>query len=163
MRWRRRTKVSSADLRGQFVDGLSASYVRVTPDYLVGWVYRSVKSTWTGTPDYYCVMPLGHITAEVSLLRPDWKPFVISQVVLETVSSLTGNSRPAGPTLQERHYLYVRGRGEDGAPLELAFDWYNPTNTEWEEAEIVVRFVNWARQLVRGRRGKAVLHQEAKD
>ncbi len=131
-----------ADLLDRFVDGLTDSYVRVTPDYLVGWVYRSWRSTWTGRPDYYCIMPLGHIRAEVSLPQPDWKPFIISQVLLEAASSVTGASRTYGPSLQDRRYLYVRGRGKDGSPLELAFDWYNLTDEKWEEAEMMVRFVN---------------------
>lgn len=123
---------------GRCVDGLNDSYVRVTPDYLVGWVYRSVKSTWTGTPDYYCVMPLGHVSAEVSLPRPDWQPFLVGHVLKE---ALGGGSSSGGPYLQDRRYLYVRGRGEDGSRLELAFDWYNPGDGGYEEAEWVVRFV----------------------
>lgn len=136
-------------LLASFVDGLTGSYVRLTPDYLVGWVYRSWKSTWTGQPDYYCIMPLGYVRAEVSLPQPDWKPFIISQVLLEAVSAVTGASRPYGPALQDRRYLYVRGRGEDSSRLELAFDWYNPTDEEWEEGEIFVRFIEWMRNQLR--------------
>lgn len=132
-------------LCASFIDGLSGSYVRLTPDYLVGWVYRSWKSTWTGQPDYYCLMPLGYVRAEVSLPRPDWKPFILSQVLLEALSAAGGTSRPYGPSLQHRHYLYVRGRGRDGKRLELAFDWYGPTDAEWEEADAFVHFVEWMR------------------
>ncbi len=137
-------KAFISELLTQFVDGLSDSYVRLTPDYLVGWVYRSWKSTWSGQPDYYCIMPLGHVRAEVSLPRPDWEPFIISQVLLEAVSSLSGASRAAGPTLQDRRYLYVRGHGKDGQRLELAFDWYETTDAEWEEGEVLVRYIGWA-------------------
>ncbi len=120
--------------------------VIVTPDYLVAWVYRTVRSHWTGQPDFYCVMPLGRITAEVSLPRPDWKPFIVGHVLLEAMAQLGSGSRPYGPPLQERRYLYVRGRGKDGKELEMAFDWYNPTDREWEEAEMVVEFVNRGRR-----------------
>ncbi len=130
------------ELCQQFVDNLSNSYVRLTPDYLVGWVYRSWKSHWSGQPDYYCIMPLGQITAEVSLPRPDWKPFVVGQVLLQTAASLSGAARGYGPTLQHKRYLYVRGKAQDGSSLELAFDWYDVADKEWEEAERFVRFVN---------------------
>ena len=129
------------ELLQQFVDSLDDSYVRLTPDYLVGWVYRSWKSTWSGQPDHYCLMPLGHITAEVSLPRPDWQPFIVSQVLLEA-ASLTGAARGYGPSLQDKRYLYVRGKAKDGSPLELAFDWYDLADDRWEEAEMFVRFVN---------------------
>jgi hypothetical protein len=128
-------------LLNQFVDGLDDSCVRLTPDYLVGWVYRAWKSTWSGQPDYYCLMPLGHITAEVSLPRPDWQPFVVGQV-LRQAASLTGAARGYGPSLQDKRYLYVRGKAKDGSPLELAFDWYDLADDRWEEAEMFVRFVN---------------------
>ncbi|WP_165276185.1 hypothetical protein [Thermotoga sp. Ku-13t] len=126
----------------QFVDRLENSYVRATPDYLVGWVYRSLKSAWTGVPDYYCIMPLGHVHVEVSYPKPNWKLFVIGHVVLETVSSLAGSSRPYGPTLQDQRYLYVRGCDEKGRVLEMAFDWYDPTDSQYEESKRLVRFVN---------------------
>ncbi len=116
--------------------------VIVTPDYLVAWVYRTVRSHWTGQPDFYCVMPLGHITAQVSLPRPDWKPFIVGHMLLEAMAQLGSGSRPYGPPLQERRYLYVRGRDKNGEKLEMAFDWYNPTDKEWEEAEMAVEFVN---------------------
>jgi hypothetical protein len=130
------------ELCQQFVDNLSDSYVRLTPDYLVGWVYRSWKSHWSGQPDYYCLMPLGQITAEVSLPRPDWKPFVVGQVLLQAAASLSGAGRGYGPTLQHKRYLYVRGKAQDDSPLELAFDWYDVGDKKWEEAERFVRFVN---------------------
>lgn len=147
-------KAFISELLTQFVDGLSDSYVRLTPDYLVGWVYRSWKSTWSGQPDYYCIMPLGHIRAEVSLPQPDWKPFILSQVLLEGLSSLSGAARAAGPTLQDRRYLYVRGRGKDGQRLELAFDWYDLTDEKWEEGEVFVRYIGECRRRSRGGRGE---------
>jgi hypothetical protein len=130
-------------LEQQFVDGLTDSYVRVTPDYLVGWVYHSLRSTLTGHPDYYCVMPLGHIRAEVSLPRPDWEPFIIGHVLKEALASALSAATPAGgPYLEDRQYLYVRGRDENGDPLELAFDWYRPGDANYDEANLIVRFVN---------------------
>ncbi|MBC7226199.1 MAG: hypothetical protein H5T61_03080 [Thermoflexales bacterium] len=105
-----------ADLQAQFLDGLADSPVRVTPDYLVGWAYRSPRGLIGGWPDSY-VMPLGFITADVSLPQP----------TLE---------EPA-----EKRLLYVQGVGEDGNPLKLAFDWYGAMDKEHEEAEFVVRFV----------------------
>lgn len=136
-------KAFISELLTQFVDSLSHSYVRLTPDYLVGWVYRTWKSTWSGQPDYYCIMPLGYIRAEISLPQPDWQPFILSQVLLEAVSYLGGTSRAAGPPLQDRRYLYVRGRGKDDRQLELVFDWYDLTDKEWEEGEIFVRYIEW--------------------
>ncbi len=136
-------KAFISELLTQFVDSLSHSYVRLTPDYLVGWVYRTWKSTWSGQPDYYCIMPLGYIRAEISLPQPDWQPFILSQVLLEAVSSLGGTSRAAGPPLQDRRYLYVRGRGKDDRQLKLVFDWYDLTDKEWEEGEIFVRYIEW--------------------
>lgn len=144
-------KAFIAQLCESFIDGLTDSYVRLTPDYLVGWVYRSWKSTWTGQPDYYFIMPLGYVQAEVSLPRPDWKPFVIGQLVMESLYALGGSSRSYGPSLQHRHYLYVRGRGEGGKHLQLAFDWYKPTDEKWDEAEVFVRFVQHANARVRAR------------
>ncbi len=126
----------------QFVDKLENSYVRATPDYLVGWAYKSFKSTWTGTPDYYCVMPIGYIHVEVSLPKPNWKPFIIGHVILETLSNLIDSSRPYGPILQDHRYLYVRGYNENGEVLEMAFDWYDLTDSLYEESEIFVRFVS---------------------
>jgi len=56
-----------------------------------------------------------------------------------------------GPYLEHRRYLCVRGRDEDRAPLEMAFDWYNnPLEEHYEEAEMMVRF---AQRRVR-RRGR---------
>jgi hypothetical protein len=112
--WEKRTAEEETfiqELKRQFLDGLAGSYVRVTPDYLVGWVYRSVHSTLSGQPDYYCVMPLGFVSVEVS-----------SQ-------------------------LYVRGRDVNGAPLKLAFDWYEPVDHEYEEAKLLVRFVQTMKSL----------------
>ncbi len=140
------------ELCASFVDGLKGSYVRLTPDYLVGWVYRTWKSTWSGSPDYYCLMPLGYIRAEVSLPQPDWKPFIVGQMLLEALSTVSGASRSYGPELQDRHYLYVRGRGQDGKRLEMAFDWYGPTDEEWEEGEVFVRFIEWMREQRRASR-----------
>jgi len=139
-----------ARLSESFIDDLADSSVRVTPDYLVGWVYRSWKSTWSGQPDCYCVMPLGYVSAEVSLPRPDWKPFVVGQLLMESAAALGGSSRSYGPSLQHRRYLYVTGPGEGGERLELAFDWYEPTDERWGEAEVFVRFVQHARLRARG-------------
>lgn len=130
------------ELQSQFLDSLTNSYVRVTPDYLVGWVYRSWKSTWTGKPDYYCIIPLGHVTAEASVPQPDWKPFVVGHALREALEAILEADPDYWTTLRDRYYLYVRGRGEDGAPLELAFDWYGPGDDEYEESKLVVRFVN---------------------
>lgn len=126
----------------KFVDKFDDSYVRTTPDYLVGWAYKSLKSTWTGMPDYYCIMPIGHVSVEVSLPMPDWKPFIIGQLVMETLHSLGGPSRPYGPSLQDRRYLYIRGYDEHGKTLEMAFDWYELTHSLYEESQRFVRFVN---------------------
>ena len=84
------------------------------------------KSKWTGTPDYYCVKPLGH-------------------VLVGALAEALGAGRPYGLTLQDRRYLYVRGRGEDGSPVELAFDWYDIGDEEYEEAQMLVRFVEAVR------------------
>lgn len=143
--WEKRTPEEEAfiqEFEKQFVDGLSSSYVRATPDYLVGWVYRSLKSNFSGWPDYYCLMPLGYIRAEVSLPRPDWKPFISGHVLKEALAATLGTTAPAGgPYLEHRHYLYVRGRGEGGEQLELAFDWFSPGDEGYEEAEMLVRFI----------------------
>jgi hypothetical protein len=151
--WERRSVTEEAfiqQLEQQFVDGLSDSYVRATPDYLVGWVYRSVRSTLSGQPDYYCVMPLGYISAEASLPQPDWEPFIIGHVLKEALATALKTTAPAGgPYLEDRHYLYVRGQSEDGAPLELAFDWYGPADDGYDEAQFLVRFVYAMRQQKR--------------
>lgn len=128
------------DLKAQVVSSLT--YVQATPDYLLGWLYRSLRSKLDGLPDGYCVMPLGYITAEVSFPRPDWQPFVVGHVLKQVVATaLGGTASAAGPYLEDRRYLYVRGVGEDGAPLELTFDWYGPGDEGYEEAEFLVRFV----------------------
>lgn len=143
--WEKRTAEEEAfiqELERQFLDGLTGSYVRITPDYLVGWVYRSMHSTLSGQPDYYCVMPLGYISAEVSLPRPDWNPLIIGHILKGSLAAALGITAPSGgPYLEDRYYLYVRGRGIDGAPLELAFDWYGPVDHEYEEAKLMVRFI----------------------
>lgn len=137
-------------LKHQLVDGLTDSYVRATPDYLLGWVYRSFKSHVSGIPDYYCVMPLGYVTAEVSMPRPDWKPFIIGHVLKEALAGALGTTAPSGgPYLQDRRYLYLRGRGDDGKSLELAFDWYGPGDSGYEEAEMLVRFIRAMSEQVR--------------
>jgi hypothetical protein len=133
-------------LEQQFVDGLADSYVRLTPDYLVGYVYRSAHSQLSGAPDFYCLMPLGHVSAEVSLPRPDWKPFLVGHVLKQAVAAALATQAPSGgPYLENRRYLLVRGRGADGQPLELAFQWYDTVDKQWEEAEFLVRFVQAAR------------------
>ncbi len=111
-----------ADLEGQFVDGLTNSAVRATPDYLVGWIYPSPRSLLGhGHPDYY-IMPLGSVTAE---------------------TSITGSRRVC--------HLFVEGVDEDGAPLRLTFDWYGVGTEGYEEAEFLVRFVRAMRERVAGR------------
>ncbi|MGJ8455627.1 hypothetical protein ACSFC1_10015 [Pseudothermotoga sp. U03pept] len=129
------------ELLKQVVDRLEGSYVRATPHYLVGWAYKSVKSTWTGTPDYYFVMPIGCINVEVSLPRPDWKPFLIGNVILEALESL-GGSKGSRIPLRDKRYLYIRGKDKDGKSLELAFDWYDLTSSLYEESERFVTFAN---------------------
>ncbi len=132
-----------AQLQGQILDGLKGSVVRVTPDYLVGKVYRSMLSFLRGEPDYYCVMPLGYIHAEASLPHPNWKPVVAGHLLVEVVTSTlkTTASVEAIP-LEDRYYLYVRGWDANGSPLELAFDWYGPGDDGYKEAELVVRFIS---------------------
>lgn|GEM_PF-750265 len=128
------------DLKTQVVSSLA--YVQATPDYLIGWLYSSLRSRLDGRVDGYCVMPLGYITVEVAFPRPDWKPFVVGHVLKQAVAAALGAAAPAaGPYLEDRRYLYVRGVGENGAPLELSFDWYGPADEGYEEAEFLVRFV----------------------
>lgn len=111
--WEKRTAEEEAfikQLEHQFIDGLNDAYIRLTPDYLLGWVYHSGRSNWSGQPDYYCVMPLGYIHAEVSLPHPDWKPFIIGHMLKEALATALGTTAPAGgPYLEDRYYLYVRG------------------------------------------------------
>jgi hypothetical protein len=86
------------------VDGLTGSAVRATPDYLVGWAYRSPRSLLLdGRPDYY-LMPLGCVTAE---------------------TSITGSEGVC--------YLFGEGVDEDGAPLKLTFDWCGAGTEGYEE------------------------------
>jgi len=159
--WEKRSAEDEAfvkELEPHFIDGLTGSYVRATPDYLVGWVYQSVHSTLSGQPDYYCVMPLGYISAEVSLPRPDWKPFIIGHMLKEALATVLGTTAPSGgPYLEHRYYLYVRGRAIDGAPLELAFDWYGLVDNEYKEAKFLVRFIQTmkSRNKSNARVGKA--------
>jgi hypothetical protein len=100
-------------------------------------------------------MPLGYIRAEVSRPRPDWKPFIVGHLLIEALNELSKNlggsgSGTYGPPLEERRYLYVRGRGADGKSLELAFDWYKLAEAiHWEkyyEAECVVKFIQVMKQ-----------------
>lgn len=148
--WEKRSAEDEAlikRLEQQFIDGLTTSYVRLTPDYLLGWVYRSVRSHWTGQPDYYCLMPLGYISAEISLPRPDWEPFIIGHVLKEALAAALKTTAPAGgPYLEHRRYLYIRGRSADGAPMEFAFDWYNPGDEGYDEAQFLVLFVSVMKQ-----------------
>ncbi len=103
-----------------FVEGLKLQVVSsldsltLTPDYLMGWAYRSPHNPFSRI-EGYAVMPLGFVTAEKS---------------------------GAG----EFTRLTVRGKGADGDPLELTFDWYEPANEKYEEAEFLVRFVQAMRQ-----------------
>lgn len=126
--WDRRTvedEMLLADLKGQFVDGLTDSAVRATPDYLVGWIYPSARNLFGhGHPDYY-IMPLGYVTARTSIprLRPT----------------------PAG-TMEEECFLYVEGVDEEGFPLKLTFEWYRVGDEGYEEAEFLVRFVQAMRK-----------------
>ncbi len=120
----------------------SLADVQVTPDYLLGWLYYSPRSKLDGRPDGCCVMPLDHISAEVSLPLPDWKPFIVGHILKQAVASALGAGAPAGgPYLKDRRYLHIRGAGEDGQPLELAFEWYEPADRDYDEAEFLVRFV----------------------
>ncbi len=143
--WDKRTPADEAfidTLMSRLIDNLTTSYVRATPDYLVGWVYRSIGSNLSGLPDYYCIMPLGYVTAEVSLPRPDWKPFVVGHLLKEALATALHTTVPSyGPYLEHRRYLYIRGRGENGAPLELAFDWYGPGDKEYAETQFLVKFI----------------------
>lgn len=123
-------------LKAQVVSSLAE--VQVTPDYLIGWLSRSLRSKVNAQADVCCVMPLGYITVEVSFPRPNWKPFVIGQALRQAVAA---SGAAAGPSLENRRYLYVRGKGESGTPLELAFDWYEPKDKGYEEAEFLVRFI----------------------
>lgn len=131
-----------------FVESLNAQVasslgdVQLTPDYLLAWLYPSLRSKLDGRPDGWCIMPLGHIRVEVSLPRPDWKPFIVGHILKGALASALGAATPAGgPYLKDRRYLYVRGQGEDGRPLELAFEWYGPEDREYDEAELLVRFI----------------------
>jgi len=156
--WEKRTPEEEAFIKGlepQFIDGLTDSCVRLTPDYLVGWVYRSVRSHWTGHPDFYCVMPLGYVDVEVSLPRPDWKPFIVGHGLKSALATALGTTTPAGgPYLEDKRYLYVLGRDAEGGSVEMAFDWYGPKDRDYEEAEMVVRFVEAMAERARpGRRG----------
>jgi len=150
--WEKRTPEEEAFIQGlesQFIDGLTDSCVRLTPDYLVGWVYRSVRSHWTGWPDFYCLMPLGDVRAEVSLPQPDWKPFIVGRVLREALATvLGGGTTTGGPYLEDKYYLYVRGRDEKGKQVEMAFDWpyARPAHQKYEEAKMVVRFVEAMRE-----------------
>ncbi|MEZ0396669.1 MAG: hypothetical protein ABWK53_09615 [Anaerolineales bacterium] len=55
-------------LQRQFLDSLTSSYVRVTPDYLVGLMFRPpLKGGWSAQPDSWCLMPLGYVRAEATL------------------------------------------------------------------------------------------------
>ncbi len=152
--WEKRTAEDEAfvqELERQFLDVLTNSYVRITPDYLVGWVYRSLRSTWGGQPDYCCVMPLGYIHVEASLPHPDWKTFIIGHVLKEELATAFGTTAPSGgPYLQDRYYLYVRGRDISGAPLELAFDWYGPGDNGYKESRLLVRFIQTAASRCEG-------------
>jgi hypothetical protein len=118
--WDRRTtedEMLLADLESRFVDGLTDSAVRATPDDLVGWTYLSPRSLLLdGRPDYY-LMPLGYVTAETSITRSDG------------ICS-----------------LFMEGVDEDGAPLKLTFDWYGAEAEGYEEAEFLVRFVQAMRE-----------------
>jgi len=145
--WEKRTPEEEAFIQGlqsQFIDDLTDSCVRLTPDYLVGWVYRSVRSHWTGHPDFYCVMPLGDVSAEVSMPRPDWEPFIVGHVLKAALAEVLGGGTTAGgPYLEDKYYLYIRGRDKKGKRVEMAFDWpyARPAHQKYEEAQMVVRFV----------------------
>lgn len=136
------------NLKAQVVSSLGD--VEVTPDYLIGWLYRSLRSELGGLPDGCAVMPLGHIAAEVSFPRPDRRRFTIDRFSKEVLAEALGTTPPAdGPYLQDKRYLYVRGHGEDGAPLELAFDWYGPEHQGYEEACSLVHFIEAMREQAR--------------
>ncbi len=135
------------NLKAQVVSSLGD--VEATPDYLIGWFYHPRRGKLEGPRDGCVVMPLGHITAEVSFPRPDWKPFIAGRVLQQALAAALGTTAPAGgPQLQHRRYLYVRGHREDGAPLELAFDWYGPEDKDYEESKFIVRFVEAMREKV---------------
>lgn len=107
-----------------FLENLKAQVVcslrnlEVTPDYLIGWYYyrRRGKLVVPVSEVSYAVMPLGYISAELSL-RDSESPY---------------------------RFLFVRGSTADGTPLELAFEWYE--TQEYEVAEFIVRFVEAMRE-----------------
>lgn len=136
------------NLKAQVVSSLGD--VEATPDYLVGWLYRSLRSELSGLPDSCAVMPLGYITAEVSFPRPGRRRFTIDRFSKEVLAEALGATPPTdGPYLQDKRYLYVRGHGGNGTPLELAFDWYGPENPGYEESRFIVRFVGAMREQAR--------------
>lgn len=102
-----------------FVEGLklqavsSLDNLTLTPDYLMGWAYRSPDNPFS--LEGYAVMPLGFITAE---------------------TSGTG----------ENASLIVRGKGQDGRSLKLVFSWYDTVSSKWDEAQLVLRFIQAMRE-----------------
>lgn len=141
------------ELENQIIDGLHGALVRLTPDYHDGYVYDSVWSKVSGVPRHCCLMPLGYISAEVSLPQPDWTPFLVGHALKEALLTMAGGATSESGgyiPLSHRHYLRITGRDQKGSPLELLFAWYDPGDPEYEEAEFVLRFVQAARNLVRG-------------
>lgn len=68
----------------------------------------------------------------------------IEEYVVMPLGFITAETAGSGESTQ----LIVRGKGQDGHPLKLAFDWYDPTSSRWDEAQFVLRFIRAKREDV---------------
>lgn len=114
-------------------------WLSLTPDYLLG-EEADWRDTLKGETARYFIMPLGHVQAETTLPRPDWKSFFLGNFIIHAL----GGSAGTHIRLAEQRFLRITGRDEHRKPLTVAFEWLGPGDDRYRESEYFVRFVNRA-------------------
>jgi hypothetical protein len=114
-------------------------WLAATPDYLLGSeAYPLREELGRGSRSF--LMPLGLVRAEEALPRPDLAPSLLGDFVITALGGGPGDLVP----LRDRRFLRISGRGRDGRPLTVAFEWLGPADEGYDEARFFVRFVNRA-------------------
>ncbi len=113
-----------------------------SPDYLLGYHYtrtdmvKDLLRSDASEPERYYIIPLGCVTAEKSLPRPDMKAFLAGNAVIAALGG-GGSVRMQNVTV-----LLIHGADENGNGMKLAFQWFNPGDEHYHEGEAFVKFIN---------------------
>lgn len=113
-----------------------------SPDYLLGYHYtrtdmlKDMLRSDASEPERYFIIPLGSVTAEKSLPRPDMKAFLASNAIIAALGG-GGSVRMHNITM-----LLIHGSDENGNAVKLAFQWFNPGDEHYHEGEAFVKFIN---------------------